>query len=184
MTRSCKLYDPPHPPGSRITYTKKISVSYTTPRNKRRRTFRRFGSIPVNPLLLFVDPVTGVHTQRIESYWNRIKTKLKTMKGVHRDMNSCGGCSVYNVLKGFWARWREQIRGNLSRDLQAVSGGTSFISNKMYFVFWVVKQSLKWGSHITYIDVSYTTRRGSGGRITYMIRVVFFTWSTIGAHTH
>ena len=84
-------------------------------------------------------------------------------------MNSFGGCSVYNVLKGFQVRWREQIRGNLSRDLQAVSCVTSFISNKMYFVFRVVKQSLKWGSHITYIGVSYTTPRGSGGRITYMI---------------
>ena len=52
------------------------------------------GSIPVNHLLFFVDPVTSVHTQTIESYWNRIKTKLKTMKGVCRDMNSCGGCSV------------------------------------------------------------------------------------------
>ena len=68
------------------------------------------------------------------------------MKGVHWDMNSCGGCSV-----SFRARWREQIRGNLSRDLQAVSGVTSFISNKMCFVFWVVKQSLKWGSRITYM---------------------------------
>ena len=82
-----------------------------------------------------MDPVTGVHTQTIESYWNRIKTKLKTMKGVRRDMNPCGGCSVYKVLKGFRVCWREQIRGNLSRDLQAVSGVTSFISNKMYFVF-------------------------------------------------
>ena len=25
----------------------------------------------------FVDPTTGVHTQNIESYWNRVKTKFK-----------------------------------------------------------------------------------------------------------
>ena len=31
----------------------------------------------------FVDPATGVHTQNIESYWNRVKTKFKRMKGVH-----------------------------------------------------------------------------------------------------
>ena len=49
--------------------------------------YNQVGSIPVNHSLFFVDPVTGVHTQTIESYWNRIKTKLKTTKGAHRDMN-------------------------------------------------------------------------------------------------
>ena len=37
----------------------------------------------VNNSLNFVDPVTGVHTQHVESYWNRVKTKLKQMKGCH-----------------------------------------------------------------------------------------------------
>ena len=40
----------------------------------------------VNHTPHFVDPVTGVHTQNIESYWNRCKTKIKTMKGVRRHM--------------------------------------------------------------------------------------------------
>ena len=31
---------------------------------------------------------TGVHTQNIESYWNRVKTKFKRMKGVHEQMLS------------------------------------------------------------------------------------------------
>ena len=39
----------------------------------------------VNHSLHFVDPVTGVHTQHVESYWNRVKTKLKRMKGCHAD---------------------------------------------------------------------------------------------------
>ena len=37
----------------------------------------------VNQSLNFVDPVTGVHTQHAESYWNRVKLKLKAMKGCH-----------------------------------------------------------------------------------------------------
>ena len=39
----------------------------------------------VNYSLHFVDPVTGVHTQNVESYWNRVKIKLKRMKGCHAD---------------------------------------------------------------------------------------------------
>ena len=38
----------------------------------------------VNHSLHFKDPVTGVHTEHIESYWSRVKTKLKRMKGCHR----------------------------------------------------------------------------------------------------
>lgn len=37
----------------------------------------------VNHSVTFVDPSTGVHTQNIESYWNRVKGKFKRMKGVH-----------------------------------------------------------------------------------------------------
>lgn len=40
----------------------------------------------VNHSQNFVDPATGVHTQHIESYWNRVKTKLKRMKGVQKTM--------------------------------------------------------------------------------------------------
>ena len=36
----------------------------------------------VNHSLNFVDPVTGIHTQHVESYWNRVKTKFKRMMGV------------------------------------------------------------------------------------------------------
>ena len=47
------------------------------------RAYNRVGNIPglthrtVNHSLFFVDPVTGVHTQNIESYWNHCKEKLK-----------------------------------------------------------------------------------------------------------
>ena len=35
----------------------------------------------VNHSLHFVDPITGTHTQHIESYWSRVKAKLKRMHG-------------------------------------------------------------------------------------------------------
>ena len=40
----------------------------------------------VNHSLNFVDPVTQVHTQNIESYWGRKKMKLKRMRGTTREM--------------------------------------------------------------------------------------------------
>lgn len=59
------------------------------------RAYRRVQSLPavgqhqsVNHSVNFVDPVSGVHTQHIESYWNRVKTKFKRMKGVHEEMLS------------------------------------------------------------------------------------------------
>ena len=49
----------------------------------------------VNHSLHFVDPATGVHTQNVESYWNRVKTKFKRMKGVHETMLSSYLDEVY-----------------------------------------------------------------------------------------
>ena len=37
----------------------------------------------VNHSITFINPVTGTHTENIESYWSRIKTKFKRMKGCH-----------------------------------------------------------------------------------------------------
>lgn len=47
---------------------------------------------PVNPhsvmshTLHYVDPAREIHTQNIESYWNRVKEKLKWMKVIRESM--------------------------------------------------------------------------------------------------
>ena len=54
----------------------------------------------VNDSLEFVNPVTGVHAQHVESYWNRVKTKFK---GVHDTMlssstSTCGGSAMGRLV--------------------------------------------------------------------------------------
>ena len=51
--------------------------------------YRRVQQLPsvmqhqvVNHSIEFVNSTTGVHTQNVESYWNRVKTKFKRMNGV------------------------------------------------------------------------------------------------------
>ena len=52
--------------------------------------------IHVNHSLHFKDPVTGVHTKHIESYWGRVKTKLKRIRGCN-----CHQRSSYYYLDEF-----------------------------------------------------------------------------------
>ena len=56
------------------------------------RAYSRVATLPnvathgvVNHSINFVEPITGVHTQHVESYWNNAKQKLKRMKGCHRE---------------------------------------------------------------------------------------------------
>ena len=74
--------------------------------------YRRVASLPnvsshstVNHSVTFVDPTTGTHTQTVESYWNRCKTKLKRMKG-------CVADQIPSYLDEFM--WRER-HGTLRR---------------------------------------------------------------------
>ena len=65
----------------------------------------------VNHSLTFIDPITGTHTQNIESYWNRVKTKFKSMKGVHEEMLS-------SYLDEFM--WRERHGNTYSVAMQNI----------------------------------------------------------------
>ena len=65
----------------------------------------------VNHSRHFVDPVTGVHTQMVESYWNRVKTKLKRMKG-------CDSNQLPGYLDEFM--WRERYGRSASEALHNI----------------------------------------------------------------
>ena len=76
--------------------------------------YRRVHALPnvaahgvVNHSLNFVEPVTGVHTQHVESYWCRVKTKLKRMRGCHAHQ-------LPSYLDEFL--WRERF-GQTARDV-------------------------------------------------------------------
>ena len=60
----------------------------------------------VDHSITFVDPITGTHTQHIESYWNRVKIKLKRMRGCHENQ-------IASYLDEFMYRERY---GNLARE--------------------------------------------------------------------
>ena len=80
------------------------------------RAYSQVSSLPtvashstVNHSLEFVDPVTGVHTQHVESYWNRCKTRFKTMKGCHESQ-------LPSYLDEFMWRERHGSAANVAMD--------------------------------------------------------------------
>lgn len=88
--------------------------------------YNRIASLPnvsshstVNHSVTFVDPLSGTHTQNVESYWNRAKMKLKRMRGCHADQ-------LASYLDEFM--WRERYGqtkadafNNIMRDVAAQS---------------------------------------------------------------
>ena len=65
----------------------------------------------INHSLRFIDPVTAIHTETVESYWNRVKTKLKRMKG-------CDGNQLPSYLDEFM--WRERNEKTATEALQNI----------------------------------------------------------------
>ena len=87
----------------------------------------------VNHSLHFVDPATGVHTQTVESYWNRVKGKFRRMKGVREDM-------LPSYLDEFM--WRERhgrtastALNNLFRDFCLRESCSSSVKWLLFFSF-------------------------------------------------
>ena len=69
----------------------------------------------VNHSVNFVDPATGVHTQHIESYWDRVKTKFKRMKGVQKTMMA--GYLDKFMWKERYGKTRREAFQSLCRDI-------------------------------------------------------------------
>ena len=65
----------------------------------------------VNHSIEFVDPVTGTHTQNVESYWNRVKIRFKKMKGCHESQ-------LPSYLDEFM--WREHFGSTASSALDSI----------------------------------------------------------------
>ena len=71
-----------------------LTADHQRPHSSRHNSLRRMGRSvqnlsyfyshgTVNHSVTFVDPTTGVHSQNVGSYWCRVKTKLKRMRGCH-----------------------------------------------------------------------------------------------------
>lgn len=86
------------------------------------RAYSRVTSLPsvsahetVNHSVNFVDLVTGVHTNHIESYWQRVKHKFKRMKGVQKTMMA--GYLDEFMWKERYGTTRWEAYTNLCRDI-------------------------------------------------------------------
>ena len=95
------------------------TAPHTTIRSDQWAAYNHISRIPtithevINHSLHFVDPTTGVHTQNIESYWSRVKGKLKRMRGCHahqlssyldefmwRERHGCGASTAfYQIMR-------------------------------------------------------------------------------------
>lgn len=76
-----------------------------------------FAHNTVNHSVHFVDPVTGIHTQNIESYWAKHKLVLKKMKGCRREF-------LTEYLQEFM--WRDKFEAGQST-FEALCGHIALI---------------------------------------------------------
>ena len=73
--------------------------------------------------LHFVDPVTGIHTQEVESCWNNLKLGQKIRRGIGReDMQSY-------LDEKMWRQWRAENPQNAMDNFLAVLAGQYIVNN-------------------------------------------------------
>ena len=73
-----------------------------------RQISNSFEHYTVNHKINFVNPISGVHTQNVESYNNRLKMPIKSMKGIRKS-------TINNYLIEFM--WKERNSENLFNSL-------------------------------------------------------------------
>ena len=92
-------------------------------------SYNQVGNLPnvaVNHSVEFVSP-TGVHTQNVESYWNRAKIKLKRMRGCAAQevpsylMSSCGVNGLGRQLGRPWMASSATLHSNILCDFSLLS---------------------------------------------------------------
>ena len=69
----------------------------------------------VNHSVEFKNPISGVHTNNIESYWERVKSKIKKMKGCKRE-------NLSSYLDEFL--WRERYGSDSKTAFTGLIGDT------------------------------------------------------------
>ena len=130
----------------------------------------------VNHSLHFVDRATGVHTQTVESYWNRVKTKLKRMKG-------CDGDQLPSYLDEFM--WRErygktghEAMQNMMRDIPSLNNVASIhllcitaLTLPLKY-FSLVSQNTCMHDIIVFCTVRYAVRRSRVCMTTPITRII------------
>ena len=100
-------------------------------------------AIIVNHSLNFVDPITGVRTNNVESYWNRVKRKLKKhflILGWTIDMVIYGWTSSCHVM--WWSRAPDRFCGwNAGDEMHLITFAVTSaynIQNKYIFPLLVI----------------------------------------------
>lgn len=92
-----------------------------------RQMDRRINNVNAHQVVVhrvnFVDPVTGVYTQEIESCWNNLKLGQKTRRGVRRE-----DMQPY-LVEQMWRQWRAGAPRQAMQNFLVVLAGQYLVNN-------------------------------------------------------